>query len=130
MGTIIYDARRMKAYESMQAMGRATGKTQEYIDALWKAIVVDGDLIKEYIYYLDYHTFLDGIHIEGYGLTDLYMWLLRQYSITQDYGKNEETCNKEALVLDAFWHMIKMREHPGEYVRRLENGFGLGMDQM
>lgn len=130
MGTIIYDARRIKAYEGMQELGKISGKSQTYIDELWKNIVTNGDLMKEYIYYLEHHTFLDELHVEGYGLTDIYMWLIHRYNIMQDYGKNGEDCNKEAVVLDAFCYMIKLREDPLKYVKLLENGFGQGMDQI
>ncbi len=130
MSAIIYDARRIKAFESMQELGRRTGMSREYIDELWKDIITHGDLMKEFVYYLDYHTFLDEIRVEGYGMTDLYMWLLRQYSIRRDYGKNGGECNKEALVLDTFWHMVRMKEQPATYVKLLEDGFGQGMDQL
>lgn len=130
MSAIIYDARRIKAYEYIQQLGRLTGKSEKYIEALWKEILQHGDLMKEYMYYLEYHTFLDEIKVEGYGVTDLYMWLIRRFNLQIDYGKNEADCNKEALVLDTFWHMAKMKEHPEEYVKQLEDGFGLGMDQL
>lgn len=130
MSTIIYDARRVKAYEYIRELGEITGKPVEFTDALWKELLQHGDLMEEYMYYLDHHTFLDKIKIEGYGMTDLYMWLIRRFNLMIDYGKNEEDCNKEALVLDTFWHMAKMKEHPKEYVKQLEDGFGLGMDQL
>lgn len=130
MSGIIYDARRVKAYNCIQELGNLTGKPQAYIDELWKSMVIHGDLMKEFVYYLDNHTFLDDIKVEGYGLTDLYMWLIRQYNVKVDYGKNGEGCDKEALVLDTFWHMVKMKEQPDTYVKLLEDGFGLGMDQL
>lgn len=130
MSAIIYDARRIKAFEYLQELGEITGKTQEFIDELWKMILPHGDLMEEYMYYLDHQTFLNKINIEGYGMTDLYMWLIRRFNLMIDYGKNEKDCNKEALVLDTFWHMAKMKEHPEDYVKQLEDGFGLGMDQL
>ena len=67
MGGIIYDARRIKAYEYMQGLGAMTGKPQDFIDSLWKEIVMDGDLMKEFAYYLDHHTFLNEFKVNGYG---------------------------------------------------------------
>ncbi len=130
MGGIIYDARRIKAYEYMQGLGAMTGKPQDFIDSLWKEIVMDGDLMKEFAYYLDHHTFLNEFKVNGYGLLDLYMWLMRRYNFLHDYGRNDGNCDKEALVLDTFWHMVKMKDNPEEYEKQLEDGFGLGMDQM
>ena len=130
MGGIIYDARRIKAYEYLQELGKLTGKSQDFIDELWRMILQNGDLMEEYMYYIDHHTFLDEIKIEGYGLSDIYMWLIRRFNLMIDYGKNEADCNKEALVLDTFWHMGQMKVHPVEYRKRLEDGFDQGMDQL
>lgn len=128
MNTIIYDARRIRAYERIQELGRYTGRDAEFIEKLWKALVSDGALMKEFVYYLDNHTLLDELKCRGYGLTDLYVWLLERYNLMQDYGKNTAACNKEAMVLDTFWMMAQMQKDPDTYIKRL-NG-GLGMDWM
>lgn len=129
MSAIIYDARRIKAFERLQELGQYTGKTKKEIDTLWMELVMDGALMKEFAYYLDHHCILGELQCEGYGLTDLYMWLLRQYTIRQDYGKTDDTCSKEALVLDSFSLMVEMRKDPEKYVKLLNDGFGMGMDQ-
>lgn len=129
MSGIIYDARRIKAYEKLMELGQIVGKSQEFLEALWKAMVFDGELMAEFTYYLDYHAFLDEMKCEGYGLTDMYMWLMGRYNLMQDYGKNDQSCGKDALVLDAFYHMTEMKKQPEEYIRRLNDDFGLGMDR-
>lgn len=125
MGAIIYDARRIKAYERIRELGEYAGKDQTVIDALWKELVLDGELMKEFIYYLDYHTFLDEVKCRGNGLTDLYVWLLKRYNLMQDSGKNGADCNKEALVLDAFSMMVDMKKNPEAYTKRLNDGLGM-----
>lgn len=128
MNTIIYDARRIKAYERILELGAYAGKEEEFVEELWKASVADGELMSEFIYYLDHHSLLDKMQCRGYGLTDLYVWLIERYNLMQDYGKNTVSCNKEAMVLDTFWMMAEMKKDPDTYIRRL-NG-GLGMDRM
>lgn len=127
MNTIIYDARRIKAYEKIQELGVYASKDEMFIEQLWKELVSDGDLMKEFTYYLDHHALLDEMKCEGYALTDLYVWLLQRYNLMQDYGKNNADCNKEALVLDTFGMMAAMKKNPQEYVKRLNSG--LGMDR-
>lgn len=61
MGTIIYDARKIKAYEDIRALGEYAGKGQEYIDELWKGLLLDAELMKEFMYYLDHHALLDEV---------------------------------------------------------------------
>lgn len=125
MSAIIYDARRVKAYERLQELKAYTGKKQEYVDALWRELVADGELMKEFTYYLDHHTLLDEVKCEGYGLTDLYMWLIGHFNLMQDYGKNGPDCDKEELILEAFTMMSEMKRNPQEYVKRLNSGLGM-----
>ncbi len=128
MNGIIYDARRIKAYEGLMALGEYAGRDAGWLGRLWEEILADDALMKEFMYYLDYHGFLDELKCEGYALTDLYVWQMNRYNLVRDIGKNTECCNKEAMVLNAFYTMILMEKNPAVYVRRLTSGEG--MDQL
>ena len=39
MGTIIYDARRLKAYERLNELARCVGRDESYVKELWKAFL-------------------------------------------------------------------------------------------
>lgn len=125
MSGIIYDARRIKAYEKIKNLGEYAGKTEEYINNLWTEIVMDSELMEEFMYYLDHHTLLDRMKCMGYGLTDLYVWNMRSFDLKRDSGKNTADCNKEALVLDTFRSMIEMKKNPEAYVEKLTSGMGM-----
>ena len=90
MNGIIYDARRIKAYEGMQALARYAGKTEEFVANLWESLLSDKDMMKEWMYYLDHHILLDEVVCEGYSLTDLYVWQMKRYNLVQDTGKNTD----------------------------------------
>lgn len=126
--SIVYDARRIKAYEGLLALGEYAGKDSEWLGTLWTELVSDSGLMKEFMYYLDHHTFLDETKCSGYGLTDLYVWQMDRYNLIRDIGKNTSTCNKEAMVLNAFKTMIDMQKEPEVYLKRLTAG--IGMDQL
>lgn len=125
MNGIIYDARRIKAYEGMQALARYAGKSEEFVANLWESLLSDKDMMKEWMYYLDHHILLDEVVCEGYSLTDLYVWQMKRYNLVQDTGKNTIDCNKEAMVLDAFATMFCMKKDPALYKERLEKGQGM-----
>lgn len=125
---IMYDARRVKAYEGLRALGEYAGKDLSWLDGLWTELVSDSMLMKEFMYYLDHHTFLDEAKCSGYGLTDLYVWQMDRYNLIRDIGKNTSACNKEAMVLNAFRTMIDMQKEPETYLKRLTAG--IGMDQL
>lgn len=128
MSGIVYDARKIRAYEGLMALGEYAGKEAEWIGGLWEGLVTDTGLMKEFMYYLDHHTFLDAEKCEGYALTDLYVWQMDRYNLVREVGKNTECCNKEAMVLNAFHTMLRMKEEPAVYVKRLSAGHG--MDQL
>ena len=125
---IIFDARRMMAYEKLKQLGTLAGKTDDYLEELWGEFITDAELLGAFAYYVDNHSLYDGIECRGYGLTDLYFYNMRSYEVGHDAGKNYADCDKEALVLDTFLLMAKMRHDPEKYVRRLESG--LGMDRL
>ena len=128
MGGIVYDARRIRAYEGLVALGGYAGKDPEWLDGLWGKLIADNGLMKEFMFYLDHHTFCDEDKCRGCGMTDLYVWQMDRYNLIRDIGKNTESCNKEAMALNAFYTMAEMKKDPDTYVRRLTAG--QGMDQL
>lgn len=128
MSGIVYDSRRIRAYEGLMALGEYAGKDNEWLGRLWESMLIDGPLMKEFMYYLDNHAFLDELNCEGYSLSDLYVWQMDRYNLVREIGKNTECCNKETMVLNAFNTMCLMQKDPEVYVRRLTSGEG--MDQL
>ena len=128
MSGILYDARKVMAYQGLIQLGEYAGKSKEFIESLWAELVLDEALMKEFMYYLDHHTLLDQVRCRGYSLTDLYVWQMDRYNLVREIGKNTDGCNKEALVLNAFRAMIDMKKDPDNYVERLTRG--TGMDQL
>lgn len=128
MNGIVYDARRIRAYEALLALGEYAGKDGKWLDGLWEGLVSDKAQMKEFMYYLDHHTFCDEDICNGYGLSDLYVWQMDRYNLVRDIGKNTECCNKEAMVLNAFRTMLNLKKDPATWVRRISAGEG--MDQL
>jgi hypothetical protein len=127
MAGILYDARRIKAYERLMELGEISGESRNWCDKLWEDIVFEGDLFDELIYFLDNHYLKDNIKCEGYGLTDLYMWQLNKFNVMGDSGKNTSLCNKDRMVFWAFRDMIDMRKNPEPFIKNMT--FGKGMDR-
>lgn len=127
MAGIVYDARRIKAYEGLLALGEIAGEPKEWCDKLWEDIIFSPDLLEELVFYLEHHCLTENIKCCGYSMIDLYVWQMNRYNIIGDSGKNTDTCNKDRMVLKAFRDMIEMRKNPDEYIKKLT--LGRGMDQ-
>lgn len=125
MAGILYDARRIKAYEGLLALGEIAEETKQWCDELWEELVFDAELLDEFVFYLEHHCLKDSVHCEGYGLTDLYIWQMNRYNLIGDSGKNTDACNKDRMVLYAFRDMIDMKKEPAVYVKKMTMGRGL-----
>lgn len=127
MAGILYDARRIKAYEGLRTLGALAEETEQWCDALWEELVFEQELLEEFVYYLEHRSLLDKVRCEGYGMTDLYIWQMNRYNLIGDSGKNTDACNKDRMVLHAFRDMIDMKKEPAAYVKKMT--MGRGMDQ-
>ena len=127
MAGIVYDARRIKAYEGLRILGEIADETKEWCDTLWEELVFCPELLEELVFYLEHRCLMDKVRCEGYGLTDLYIWQMNRYNLIGDSGKTTDACNKDRMVLHAFRDMVEMKRNPAAYVRKLT--MGRGMDQ-
>ena len=116
------------AYERLEQLCAYTGKDETYLSALWMELIPDADLMTDFMYYLDHHSFCNKTVCRGYSLTDLYFYKIRRYDVKRDAGKNNADCNKEALVLDTFMMMADMKKDPDKYINKLNDAMGQGMD--
>lgn len=122
---IICDTEKIKVYEGLRMLCEYAGKSEEWNNELWITILTDYELYKEFLYYLEHHSFADHMKAAGYSLTDCYVWQMERYNLASDTGKNTESCNKEAMVLEAFWTMAQIKRNPDYYKRKLSEGAGM-----
>lgn len=122
MAGIVYDARRVKVYEGLSALGGIAGEPQEWCDKLWEALLEAPDLFGELVFYLEHHYLTENVKCCGYSMIDLYVWQMNRYNIIGDSGKNTDACNKDRMVLKAFWDMVEMRKNPDAYIKKLTLG--------
>ncbi len=125
MSQIIYATEKVRTYDGLKRLCEYAGKSDEWCSELWIALLADPQLYREFVYYLEHHAFADHMKVEGYSLTDFYVWQMERHNLINDTGKNTEACNKEAMVLQAFWTMTEIKKEPAGLKRRLEEGSGM-----
>lgn len=125
MSQIILDAGRIKAYEGLKMLCEYAGKDSGWCDGLWMDMLTDYELYEEFVYYLAHHSLADNMKVEGYSLTDFYVWQMERHNLANDTGKNTAGCNKEEMVLQAFKSMAEMKKAPEYYKRKLSEGRGM-----
>ncbi len=124
-GGILLDARRILALEAFEQIGAYAERDKEWLDTLWTELLEEPVLMREFMYYVDHHTFSGEALCRGYGMTDLYVFQMSRYNLIRDIGKNPTGCNKEFLALGAFHDMYCMLKNPEKYVEKLSDGPGM-----
>ena len=127
MAQIIYGTEKVKVYEGLQKLCEYAGEPEAWCNELWMMMLTDYELYREFLYYLEHHGFADRMRAAGYSLTDCYVGQMERYNLISDTGKNTASCNKEDMVLQAFWTMAQIKKDPDYYIRRF--GEGKGMDR-
>lgn len=125
--SIVFDTTKFKIRGYLDELCAYAGKDSDWADELWMEFLNDEALYEEFIYYLEHHTFLDKMNIEGYSLSDLFVWMMDKYNLLSEIGKNPVSCNKETMVLNAFRTMPEMKRDPEKYVKLIESGRGNDM---
>ena len=124
---LIIDGSKLKVFEYFHQLCDYAEWNQESRDFLWKKLLINESLYNEFVYYLEHHEFCGKLSFHGYSLIDLYVWQMDRYNLIHDIGKNTGNCNKEDLVLKAFYTMAVFFEKPEYYDKKLSEG--LGMDK-
>lgn len=122
--SIIISTKKIKICEYFYNLTDYCGYDREWADELFGEIMGNDELYKEFVYYLENHTFLDELKVEGYSLSDLYVFSMSKYNLIREIGKNPVECNKERMVMNSFDMMSKMIKEPFTYVARIEEGKG------
>lgn len=114
-------------FEDLKYLCEFTGKPEGFLDRLWEKLLTNSALYEEFLFYIDNHCLNDKITVEGYSLSDLYVYMLGHNNLINDTGKDTAAHNKESMVLDCFMGMAKLIENPAEFVMRLEEGEGMDL---
>lgn len=126
MSDIIIKTTNLKAYDALFTMANMYGKSEDYAEYLWAAMLNNEELMKEYIYYLEHGNLLDNMKVCGYTLTDLYVFQIGSYNLfVSDIGKNNSECNKDLIIMDTFMLMAKLINNPDEVINKMNEGRGM-----
>lgn len=125
MSNIIYGNTAVRVYDNLARLCDYAGKSVEWCDRLWAEMLNDREVYEEFVYYLEHHMPGDLIKVQGYSLTDLYVWQIERYNLHGDSGKNTDLCNKEEMLLQALWMLAQMKKNPGEYLSKLDHDAGM-----
>lgn len=124
MANIIIASEKLKLFELVKAWAEYAGYADEWADKFWQDLLLNPDVYKEFLYYVDHEDFLCETCYNGQYITDIFIWEMRKFNIKTDRGKNYADCDKAEMVLNAFRTMLDMRDNGEKTINDMENKNG------
>lgn len=125
MANIILDSRKLKAFENLKFLVKDKGLPEEFANTLWSELLIKPDLYEEFLYFLDNHSLKDSVSVQGYSISDVFVYMMANSNILNDIGKNTAYCDKELMVLYSFMGMAQLMNDPEGYIKKMNEGKGL-----
>lgn len=122
---IIYDGRKIAAYNIASDFCKSKGWPDRFFAELWEGILLDPVLYDEFTYYLEMNELTGNTVCEGYTMYDLYFHHLRSYNARHDAGKDTSTSDKDEVIFLAFHTMGRLRQEPEIYKQLLNKCEGM-----
>lgn len=122
---VIYDGRKLAAFNIASDFCKEQGYTTQFLTELWDGLLSDPVLYDEFVYFLQTGELTGNTRCGEYSMYDLYFYELGVYNLTHDQGKNEADCDKTALLFQAFHMMGRIKKEPETYLPRLSDSLGM-----
>ncbi|MDO5156210.1 MAG: hypothetical protein Q4D51_09620 [Eubacteriales bacterium] len=122
---VIYDARKLAAYNLGLDLSLSKGFDEQFFSQLWEGLLTNPLLYDEFVYYLQTEELTGHFTCEGYSMFDLYFFHLGEYNFTHDLGKNPIGCDKATITLQAFHTMGQLVKDPQTYKKYLSKNLGM-----
>ncbi len=100
------------------------GEGQAFYDGFWRRLVQDGNILAEFVYYMEHGDFACCTKVAGRTVVDVMVWQIDHFKANLDRGQEDMRCNKDKMVLHAFDTMTKMALDPQPYLAKMETETG------
>ena len=122
---IIFDGRRIAAYQIAEEFCKSKGWSDEFLAELWEGILSEPVLYDEFTYFLEMNELTGNTVCEGYTMFDLYFYHLHDYNAHHDVGKDTSVTDKDEIMYLAFHTMGQLKREPEKYRKMLNKCEGM-----
>lgn len=96
-----------------------TGKDQGFYDAFWERLLSHGDILAEFIYYMEKGRFRCRASVGSVTVADILVWQIDRFKAVMDQDRTALGQDPDEMVLRAFDTMTKMAEDPQRYTMQM-----------
>lgn len=117
-----------RAYQWAGALCSCAGEGEEFLNEFWKMLMGSEEIYREFVYYLEYQTFLCEYKVAGYSIVDIMVWQIDHFKANLDQSKGGTlyagSQNGDRMLLMAFDTMLRMEQEPEKYVASMQGDTG------
>ncbi len=100
------------------------GETKEFAENFVESLQADGEILQEFISYMQTGNFACQVKVHGYSVVDILIWQMDHFRATMDRDNTGTKQNGDRMVLLAFDTFMKMKKDPAKYLERLQGETG------
>lgn len=117
-----------RAYQWAQALCSCAGEGEVFLKEFWEMLMGSDKIYREFVYYLEYQTFLCEYKVSGYSIVDIMVWQIDHFKANLDQSKGGTVYaggqNGDRMLLMAFDTMLRMEQEPEKYVASMQGDTG------
>lgn len=119
MADIYYDDHMLGIFGMIANYCYGKGFDKEWVNHFWEGLNEQPLLYKEFIHFFDTGEVLGEYQLEGFTTLDTFVWVMERESVIYDKGRSGQTCDKDEMILRAFYCMIELYHDPTRWRRIL-----------
>lgn len=96
----------------------------ERVENLKQGLASDPDLLKEWEYYIEHHTFLGEAKVLEYSFMDVMIWQIDHFRAFLDRDTTMTKRNPDTMVLLTLETLLEMKHDPEKFVRAFSTETG------
>ncbi len=111
-------------YEWAGNLCQYAGEDEAFLKDFWDRLCDAPEILQEFSCYYDTRNFLCEAAIEGCTIADILVWQIDHFKAHLDKGEEDMKFNGDKMILYAFDTMLKMKENPEPYLRKMREETG------
>lgn len=108
-----------KLQDFVKELCRCGGENEAFEKQFLAALLADGEICQEFVYYMEHQDFACRAKVQGYTVVDVMVWQMDHFKARLDRDNTGTRENPARMVLLAFDTLLRMRREPEKYVGKM-----------
>lgn len=96
------------------------GEDQSFVRDFYERLTKDEEILQEFVFYMESGNFACRAKVCDYTVVDVMVWQIDHFKAWLDRDTTGTKQNKDKMLLNAFDILMKMKQDPETYVRKMQ----------